>query len=38
VSASADDVLEADLTWTPPWRPEFIDPGALDALNRRDDA
>jgi metal-sulfur cluster biosynthetic enzyme len=29
---------EVQVTWTPPWRPEFIDPGALDALNRRGDA
>lgn len=29
---------EVQVTWTPPWRPEFIDPGALDALNRRGEA
>jgi len=29
---------EVLVTWTPPWRPEFIDPGALDALNQRGDA
>ena len=29
--------VEVQVTWTPPWRPEFINPGALAALNRRDE-
>lgn len=29
---------EVRVTWTPPWRPEFIDRRALDALNRRGEA
>lgn len=28
---------EVTVTWSPPWRPEFIDPRALAALNRRDE-
>ena len=27
--------VELQVTWTPPWRPEFIAPGALDALKER---
>lgn len=29
---------DVQITWTPPWRPEFIHPGALAALNRRDES
>jgi metal-sulfur cluster biosynthetic enzyme len=28
---------EVRVTWSPPWRPEFIHPLALAALNRRDE-
>jgi metal-sulfur cluster biosynthetic enzyme len=30
--------VEVQVTWTPPWRPEFIDPRALAALNQREEA